>query len=111
MNSVIVSLMTTVLGVFLACTAAYAFSRFRFPGRDAGMLMFLVSQMFPGTLMLIPLFIIIVKWLELGNTFCRPGDRVRDHRDPVLRVDAQGLLRHHPDRYRRVRAASTAPRR
>lgn len=69
LNSVIVSVMTTVLGVFLACTAAYAFSRFRFPGREQGMLAFLVSQMFPGTLMLIPLFIIIVKWLGLGNTF------------------------------------------
>lgn len=68
-NSAVVSLMTTLLGVFLACTAAYAFSRFRFPGRNAGMLMFLVSQMFPGTLMLIPLFIIIVKWLGLGNTY------------------------------------------
>ena len=68
-NSAVVSLMTTVLGVFLACTAAYAFSRFRFPGRNAGMLLFLVSQMFPGTLMLIPLFIIIVKWLGLGNTY------------------------------------------
>lgn len=68
-NSAVVSLMTTVLGVFLACTAAYAFSRFRFPGRNTGMLMFLVSQMFPGTLMLIPLFIIIVKWLGLGNTY------------------------------------------
>ena len=69
LNSVLVSVMTTLLGVFLACTAAYAFSRFRFPGRDSGMLAFLVSQMFPGTLMLIPLFIIIVKWLGLGNTF------------------------------------------
>jgi arabinogalactan oligomer/maltooligosaccharide transport system permease protein len=69
LNSVLVSVMTTLLGVFLACTAAYAFSRFRFPGRDGGMLAFLVSQMFPGTLMLIPLFIIIVKWLGLGNTF------------------------------------------
>jgi arabinogalactan oligomer / maltooligosaccharide transport system permease protein len=69
LNSVMVSVMTTVLGVFMACTAAYAFSRFRFPGRDGGMLAFLVSQMFPGTLMLIPLFIIIVKWLGLGNTF------------------------------------------
>jgi arabinogalactan oligomer / maltooligosaccharide transport system permease protein len=69
LNSVLVSAMTTVLGVFMACTAAYAFSRFRFPGRDGGMLAFLVSQMFPGTLMLIPLFIIIVKWLGLGNTF------------------------------------------
>lgn len=68
-NSVVISLLTTVFGVFLACTSAYAFSRFRFPGRNTGMLMFLVSQMFPGTLMLIPLFIIIVKWLELGNTY------------------------------------------
>jgi arabinogalactan oligomer/maltooligosaccharide transport system permease protein len=68
-NSVVISAMTTLLGVFLACTAAYAFSRFRFPGRNLGMLAFLVSQMFPGTLMLIPLFIIIVKQLELGNTY------------------------------------------
>jgi arabinogalactan oligomer/maltooligosaccharide transport system permease protein len=53
----------------LACTAAYAFSRFRFPGRRVGLMAFLVSQMFPGTLMLIPLFIILVKWLNLGSTF------------------------------------------
>jgi arabinogalactan oligomer/maltooligosaccharide transport system permease protein len=69
LNSVIVAGMTTILGVVLACTAAYAFSRFRFPGRRAGLMAFLVSQMFPGTLMLIPLFIILVKWLNLGSTF------------------------------------------
>jgi arabinogalactan oligomer/maltooligosaccharide transport system permease protein len=68
-NSAVVAAATTVLGVFLACTAAYAFSRFRFPGRRSGMMMFLVSQMFPGTLMMVPLFIIIVKWLHLGNTY------------------------------------------
>jgi arabinogalactan oligomer/maltooligosaccharide transport system permease protein len=69
LNSVLVSVATTALGVFLACTAAYAFSRFRFPGRRAGMLSFLVSQMFPGTLLLVPLYIIIVSWLKLGNSF------------------------------------------
>ena len=69
LNSAIVAGATTVLGVFLACTAAYAFSRFRFPGRRAGLMAFLVSQMFPGTLMLIPLYIIIVQWLGLGSTF------------------------------------------
>lgn len=69
LNSVIVSVATTVLGVFLACTAAYAFSRFRFPGRRAGLMSFLVSQMFPGTLMLIPLFIIVVQWLGLGSSY------------------------------------------
>jgi len=68
-NSVIVASATTVLGVFLACTAGYAFSRFRFPGRRAGLMSFLVSQMFPGTLMLIPLYIIIVKWLGLGSSW------------------------------------------
>ena len=59
MNSVFVALITTLLGVFLACTAAYAFSRFRFPGKDAGLMSFLISQMFPGTLMMIPLYILM----------------------------------------------------
>ncbi len=68
-NSIIVSGLTTVLGVFLACTAAYAFSRFTFPGRRTGMMMFLVSQMYPATLMMIPLYIIIEEWLGLGGQF------------------------------------------
>jgi len=55
-NSFIVAGATTALGVFLACTAAYAFSRFRFPGRRAGLTVFLVTQMFPGTMMMIPLY-------------------------------------------------------
>src|SRR5262245_59806539 len=69
LNSAIVAAATTVVGVFLACTAAYAFSRFIFPGRRAGLMSFLVSQMFPGTLMLIQLYIIIAQWLNLGSTF------------------------------------------
>jgi arabinogalactan oligomer/maltooligosaccharide transport system permease protein len=56
MNSVIVSVATTLLGVFLACTSAYALSRFRFPGRATAMMAFLVTQMFPGVLMMIPLY-------------------------------------------------------
>jgi arabinogalactan oligomer / maltooligosaccharide transport system permease protein len=68
LNSALIAAGTTVVGVFLACTAAYAFSRFKFPGQRAGMMSFLVSQMFPGTLMLIPLFIILVQWLQLGNS-------------------------------------------
>jgi len=59
LNSAIVSGTTTVLGIFLACTAAYAFSRFRFRGRKTGLMMFLVSQMFPGTLMMIPLYVLM----------------------------------------------------
>jgi arabinogalactan oligomer/maltooligosaccharide transport system permease protein len=70
-NSLAVSVATTVVGVVLACTAAYAFSRFSFPGRRAGMMSLLVSQMFPGVLMLIPLYIIVVQWLGLGSSL--PG--------------------------------------
>jgi arabinogalactan oligomer/maltooligosaccharide transport system permease protein len=69
LNSVVVAGATTVLGVFLASTAGYAFSRFRFPGRRAGLMSFLVSQMFPGVLMLVPLYIILVQWLGLGSTW------------------------------------------
>jgi len=58
-NSVIVAGGTTLLGIFLATTSAYAFSRFRFPGRRAGLLGFLISQMFPGVLMMIPLYILL----------------------------------------------------
>lgn len=58
-NSAVVSVATTLLGVFLACTSAYALSRFRFPGRSAAMLSFLVTQMFPGVLMMIPLYLIM----------------------------------------------------
>jgi arabinogalactan oligomer/maltooligosaccharide transport system permease protein len=68
LNSAIIAAATTLVGVALACTAAYAFSRFKFPGRRAGMMAFLVSQMFPGTLTLIPLYIILVQWLGLGGS-------------------------------------------
>src|SRR6185295_392855 len=66
-NSAIVAAATTILGIVLAATAGYAFSRFRFPGRRVGLMSFLVSQMFPGVLTLIPLYIIVVKWLGLGS--------------------------------------------
>ncbi|MBE2249065.1 MAG: sugar ABC transporter permease [Myxococcus sp.] len=54
--SVFVSGLTTLVGLSLAVTAAYALSRFRFPGKDAGMQTLLVTQMFPATLMLVPLY-------------------------------------------------------
>ena len=58
-NSLAVSAATTAIGVGLASTAAYAFSRFRFPGRQLGMAGFLITQMFPGVVMAIPLYILL----------------------------------------------------
>lgn len=58
-NSLFVSLVTSAIGISLAATAGYALSRWSFPGRDAGMAMFLVTQMFPGVVMAIPLYILL----------------------------------------------------
>ncbi len=59
LNSIVIALATTAVGVVLSCTAAYALSRFRFPGRKTGLAMFLVVQMFPATLLLLPLYVIL----------------------------------------------------
>ena len=53
-NSFVVALATTAVGVLLSCTAAYALSRFRFPGRRLGLSAFLLSQMFPGVATAVP---------------------------------------------------------
>ena len=58
-NSIVVSAATTIIGVSLACTAAYAFSRFTFPGKRFGLTGLLVTQMFPGVVMAIPLYILL----------------------------------------------------
>jgi multiple sugar transport system permease protein len=66
-HSVLVSSGTMVLGLSVSITAAYAFSRFRFAGRRTLMLQFLLVNMFPIVLLIIPLFI-IMKNLGLLDT-------------------------------------------
>jgi multiple sugar transport system permease protein len=58
-NSVWVSSMTTLIGLFVAVPAAYGFSRFSFPGRSALFFSVLVRNMFPTVVFLIPLFILM----------------------------------------------------
>ncbi len=67
-NSTIVSSMVTIIGVSLACTAGYAFSRFQFAGRDAGMIALITTQMFPATMLLLPLFLMLIK-LQIFDSF------------------------------------------
>ena len=66
-NSIIVSIGTTLLGLCLAIPAGYAFSRFRFKGRGAMMFAFLLVQMFPGIIILVPYFM-VMKSLGLLNS-------------------------------------------
>ncbi|OBZ97514.1 sugar ABC transporter permease (plasmid) [Pararhizobium polonicum] len=66
-NSFTVSLATTVLGVAVAVPAAYAFSRFSFPGRTLLFFSVLLRNMFPAVVFLTPLFI-LMRWMGLVNS-------------------------------------------
>ncbi|MCW2879218.1 MAG: binding-protein-dependent transport system inner rane component [Sphaerisporangium sp.] len=63
-NSLIVASIASVASVTVAIFAAYAVSRYRFPGRRAFTITVLSTQMFPGILFLLPLFMIFV---NVGN--------------------------------------------
>jgi multiple sugar transport system permease protein len=60
LHSLIVSVCATILSVTIAIFAAYAISRYQFRGRTAFTLTVLATQMFPGILFLLPLFVIFV---------------------------------------------------
>lgn len=68
LNSLKVSGITALLGTGLAISAAYAFSRFSFPGRQRGMVFLLVTQMMPPTILLLPMFILL-STLKLINSY------------------------------------------
>ena len=67
-NSTFVAVVVTLSGVVLASTTGYAFSRFNFIGKKFGLLSLLVTQMFPATMLLLPMYIMLVK-LHLVNTY------------------------------------------
>ncbi|HEX8078546.1 MAG TPA: sugar ABC transporter permease [Chthoniobacterales bacterium] len=67
-NSTIIALAVTATGVVLASTAGYALSRFRFTGRGSMLNGLLVTQMFPATMLLLPLYLILIK-LSLINSY------------------------------------------
>ena len=67
LNSVMVAAAATVIGVILAATTGYALSRFNFPGRRSLLLVFLVTQMFPVAVLIVPIYVIMAR-LGLINT-------------------------------------------
>lgn len=58
LNSLKVALSTTVLQLFLSSTAAYAFARFEFPGKNVIYYTLLATLMVPGMMLIIPQFIL-----------------------------------------------------
>ena len=49
-NSLIITVVTSFIGVSLASTAGYAFSRFKFPGNKLGLTLLLGTQMIPASM-------------------------------------------------------------
>jgi arabinogalactan oligomer/maltooligosaccharide transport system permease protein len=69
LNSLKISLLTTVVGVLFSAPAAYALSRWNFLGKQTVMLSFLITQMFPGVLLLVPLYNLYVQFNLIDNHY------------------------------------------
>jgi arabinogalactan oligomer/maltooligosaccharide transport system permease protein len=67
-NSLVICLATAFFTVMLAAMAAFAFSRLRFRGRRVGLLSILLIQMFPSSVAVVAIYVIMQK---IGEVF--PG--------------------------------------
>ena len=67
-NSLMITIGTSLVGLILAATSAYAFSRFKFPGRGIGLTTLLATQLIPAAMLLVPIYILAVN-LKLTNSY------------------------------------------
>jgi len=68
LNSTFVATCVTAGHVFTSACAAYAFARLRFPGRDRLFFAYIATMMVPGSVILVPVFI-LMKWLNWIDTY------------------------------------------
>lgn len=62
-NSLVISVTSTVVAVLIGMAGGYAFARFRFAGKGTMFLAFMLSRTVPGVALSLPLFII---WSRIG---------------------------------------------
>lgn len=67
LNTIKVSVLSTLGALMSASLAAYAFAKLRFPGRDVLFVLFLATMMIPGQAIMIPQFT-IMNYLQLVNS-------------------------------------------
>ncbi|GKS13576.1 cyclodextrin transporter permease [Paenibacillus chitinolyticus] len=60
-NTIKIALVNAVVSTTLVAATAYAFSRFRFKGRQQGLMTLLILQMFPGFLSVMALFVLLLQ--------------------------------------------------
>ncbi|WP_169084132.1 carbohydrate ABC transporter permease [Paenibacillus sp. PL91] len=68
-NSVVVSVLVTVISIFVGVFAAYAFSRINFPFRKTGLFVVLAVQIMPSISIITPLYILIRDGITLDIPF------------------------------------------
>lgn len=61
-NSFVVASLTTLFSVAVASFGAYGFSRFRFRGKNLLAYLLLATQMLPGVLIIVPIYMIFRNW-------------------------------------------------
>jgi arabinogalactan oligomer/maltooligosaccharide transport system permease protein len=61
-NSLVITVGTSVVGLIFAATSAYAFSRYKFKGRGLGLTFLFATQMIPGVMLLLPIYLLAVQW-------------------------------------------------
>lgn len=74
-NSLVVALFSTAGSMLLCTLAGYAFAKHRFPGREAIFLTLLATMMIPGTVLLVPSFLLFrdFGWLDTWLPLIVPG--------------------------------------
>ena len=75
LNSILVALAVTVGQVMTSAFAAYAFSRLTFPGRDKLFFSYLATMMIPGSVTLVPVYILMVhfRWIDSYKALIIPA--------------------------------------
>lgn len=65
-NSIFISVVTTVIAVFVTGIAGYAFTKLRFPGRNVIFFLLLATLMVPGEITLPPLYLMFaqINWID-----------------------------------------------
>jgi alpha-1,4-digalacturonate transport system permease protein len=66
-NSVFVTVVATALTLLINAMAAFALSKYRFPGHKAAVLIIIATLLIPPTVILVPLFI-VVKYFGMFNS-------------------------------------------
>jgi multiple sugar transport system permease protein len=74
-NSFAISTLHTVLVLFFCSLAGYGFAKFQFPGRGPLFAFLLATLMVPGSIGIIPLFIVMrnLGWIDSWNPLIIPG--------------------------------------